>query len=710
MKILITNAVPLNGGDEALLRGLIESLQTRWPQSTITTLCNHLELTRQHLPDLPVAADLEFASNGSLRETSALYRQADIVLSAPGGFLHDFYPLEERLRGFEVALALRKPLILLGQSLGPFWKPSSLRRLPDVLNRVSRICVRDHASKEHLLQAGVNPAKISETADAAFLWRRLAPELFKPKDGPVRIVGLCFRAWPLDDTVAVRDTLAKADQLARFLLQDPARELRFISTCQGIPGYVDDSQLALQLVQRLPPELARRCQLNRARLAPRALIRALGDCDAFIGMRLHGCILSMLGGTPAMGLGYEQKTREIFHQLGLESSQVSFERNAPAWLQCAENFLADAARIRALLPVALDRACAQAQLNLDAIAQCLAPERSGQRPAVQPQSEWKDLVGKYDVPHLRLRQVALLVQQVAPRQVVDLGCATGQLHELCTGIEYVGCDFVAPEKGVSFPFYQCDFNRQLLPADLRELETIVCSGLLEYIEDLPKFLVELRSRLKISGYFIATYFNMNHVSRIWALLRGNSFPVRPDWRGFYSPRDFNRLVEAAGFELVQSVPMKHSLAPAAPVNETVTYPPRLPRLRPWSGLLAHQILLLAKCKSTQTPVLPEIDQLIPPGCTFILVDEAQLPANYFAARQPIPFLEKDGQYWGTPEDDETAIRECERLRKAGAAFIVFAPPAFWWLDYYGDFHLHLQSHYRCLLRNESLVIFDLRPL
>jgi colanic acid/amylovoran biosynthesis protein len=710
MNILISNSVPLNGGDEALLRALVESLKERWPQCTVTALCNNLELTRQHLPDLTLASDLEFASNGSLREVSALYRQADIVLSAPGGFLHDFYPLEERLRGFEVALALRKPLILLGQSLGPFWNPASLRRLPEVLNRVSRICVRDHASKEHLLQAGVNPAKICQTADAAFLWRRLAPELFKPKDGPVRTVGLCFRAWPLDDTVAVQDTLAKAEQLARFLLQDSARELLFLSTCQGIPGYVDDSQIALRIVERLPTELAQRCRVNRARLGPRALIRALGDCDAFIGMRLHACILSLLGGTPAMGLGYEQKTREIFHQLGLESCQVPFEHNAASWLQCAENFLADSARLRARLPEALDQACRQAELNLDAVAQCLAPERRSQRLAPQPQSEWRDLAAKYDVPHLRLRQVALLVQQVAPQQILDLGCATGQLRELCPGIEYVGCDFVAPEKSVGFPFYQCDFNRQLLPADLRELETIVCSGLLEYIGHLPEFLAQLRSRLKPSGYLIATYFNMNHVSRIWALLRGKSFPVRPDWRGFYSPRDFRRRLEAAGFELVRSVPMNHSLESAASVDETVGCPLRLPRLRPWSALLAHQFLFLAKRTATPTPVLPEIDQLLPPGCTFILVDEAQLPANYFAGRQPIPFLEKDGQYWGTPEDDETAIRECERLRKAGAGFIVFAPPAFWWLDYYGDFHLHLQSHYRCLLRNESFVIFDLRPV
>ena len=146
MNILISNAVPLNGGDETLLRALIESLKARWPQSNITALCKDLELARQRLPNLPLASDLEFATCTFLRQTRDLYRQADIVLSAPGGFLHDFYPIEDRLRGFEVAFALGKPLLLLGQSIGPFWKTQSLLRIPQVLNRAASICLRDQTS------------------------------------------------------------------------------------------------------------------------------------------------------------------------------------------------------------------------------------------------------------------------------------------------------------------------------------------------------------------------------------------------------------------------------------------------------------------------------------------------------------------------------------------------------------------------------------
>jgi hypothetical protein len=105
----------------------------------------------------------------------------------------------------------------------------------------------------------------------------------------------------------------------------------------------------------------------------------------------------------------------------------------------------------------------------------------------------------------------------------------------------------------------------------------------------------------------------------------------------------------------------------------------------------------------------EIATLIPPGAMFILVDEVQWKANEVAKdRQALPFLERDGQYWGSPPDDETAIREMERLHQVGANFIVFAEPAFWWLDHYTGLRDYLQTTYDCVLENKRLVAFDLR--
>jgi hypothetical protein len=97
---------------------------------------------------------------------------------------------------------------------------------------------------------------------------------------------------------------------------------------------------------------------------------------------------------------------------------------------------------------------------------------------------------------------------------------------------------------------------------------------------------------------------------------------------------------------------------------------------------------------------------IPQGEFFILVDEATLEPEAFAGWRTVPFLERDGQYWGPPPDDRTAIQELERLRRSGAKFIVFAWPTFWWFDHYTDFYHYITANYACSMENDRLVVFD----
>jgi glycosyltransferase involved in cell wall biosynthesis len=120
----------------------------------------------------------------------------------------------------------------------------------------------------------------------------------------------------------------------------------------------------------------------------------------------------------------------------------------------------------------------------------------------------------------------------------------------------------------------------------------------------------------------------------------------------------------------------------------------------WSRNSWHHKLNLA---------VQDLSAVAPAGDSFILVDEEQWnTGGCVAGRKPIPFMERDGRCWGKPRDDREAIQEIERLRLAGANFMVFAWPAFWWLDHYSGMTRFLRGEFKCVLENERLVVFDMR--
>jgi polysaccharide pyruvyl transferase WcaK-like protein len=81
-------------------------------------------------------------------------------------------------------------------------------------------------------------------------------------------------------------------------------------------------------------------------------------------MRLHACLMAMLGGTAAMGLAYESKTPEAYRRLGLKAYQVPFTAYQTAWCACASRLLDNLDVVRADLPAILERISARAWRSL----------------------------------------------------------------------------------------------------------------------------------------------------------------------------------------------------------------------------------------------------------------------------------------------------------------------------------------------------------
>lgn len=107
--------------------------------------------------------------------------------------------------------------------------------------------------------------------------------------------------------------------------------------------------------------------------------------------------------------------------------------------------------------------------------------------------------------------------------------------------------------------------------------------------------------------------------------------------------------------------------------------------------------------------LEAVGLAISPEEQFILVDDLtwQLPVT--ERYRYVPFLEKNGQYSGSPSNAQQAIRELERLKREGARYIVFAWPSFWWLELFPELERYLRSNFRCAQRTSEAIIYNLLP-
>ena len=108
--------------------------------------------------------------------------------------------------------------------------------------------------------------------------------------------------------------------------------------------------------------------------------------------------------------------------------------------------------------------------------------------------------------------------------------------------------------------------------------------------------------------------------------------------------------------------------------------------------------------------LDDIASLVPAGSRYVLVngDEWGMP-NPVADRHAIPFLEHNGDYWGPPPNEDTAISELERLRREAApTHLVLWQGCFWWLKQYPGLFRHLHEKFEEVRKNDRVIIFDIR--
>lgn len=310
--------------------------------------------------------------------------------------------------------------------------------------------------------------------------------------------------------------------------------------------------------------------------------------------------------------------------------------------------------------------------------------------------------------------VPLVMDLVRPASVIDVGCGIGTWLSVFreTGVEDIfGIDGDWVEKSqLEIP------GDKFLAADLakplrieRHFDLVVS---LEVAEHLPGsraegFIDSLTSLgpVVLFSAAIPHQGGRNHINEQWpeywlSHFQARGYVVIDAFRKRIWQNDNvewwyaqNTLLFVRSSHLEASASLKNELLRADSPQLSLVHPKAYLEVVEWN----HRIHQMAR----------DISSLLTPDDTFILVDEDQFREIMAAGRRVRPFLERDGQYWGAPADDDTAISELERMRTSGIRFLIFAWPAFWWLEHYRGFHNYLRSRFQCALQNDRVVAFNL---
>lgn len=356
-----------NRGDAAILEGELEALKNEFSDPNITVLTDYpdaadlihdVEVHKQALSNFsPTAIKRNLAVSYLILDSAVRsnrlrlpgsnwiidtlnaepYYEADIVISTGGQFITDaYFPNKVGvLAELYLCTQLGVPVAIYGQSLGPFEDIAYEGLIRHVLNEIDLIMTRDEPSVEHLQKLGVTETPIHSLTDAAFTMPLDAEpkplESFfnteinlKEAEGPR--ISVSTRHWGDFDEGSEEEYFKAVAETVTWLIEEYDAHIVFASTCTGLAGYhTDDRVAAIDVMEYIPNEKLNSIHLVTEEQTSQSLVKIYERMDLHIGTRMHSCILSILGGTPAVGIEYQFKTSGLYQKFDLEEYTVNID-------------------------------------------------------------------------------------------------------------------------------------------------------------------------------------------------------------------------------------------------------------------------------------------------------------------------------------------------------------------------------------------------
>ena len=216
------------------------------------------------------------------------------------------FPLEMLAQALPRAADARVPLHVVGIGADPIRSPEGRALFQKAFAEAVSWTVRDDASRESLLDLGVDAARVLVAADLAWLCR--SPVQPEPKGDAI---GVCVvnERWP--GPTPVKRALAAA--LDRFHDETGIRAV-FLSTEARTGDYMDDVAADQVIALMRSPS----GKLAWGRRTPAELMTVVARFPFVVSQRYHFTLMALQAGTPALSFARGHKLAGLLSELGDE--------------------------------------------------------------------------------------------------------------------------------------------------------------------------------------------------------------------------------------------------------------------------------------------------------------------------------------------------------------------------------------------------------
>ena len=259
---------------------------------------------------------------------------AELVGDVRGGdSFSDIYGLK---RFVIAALPILTVLLLKGrivhfpQTYGPFKNRTARLLARLLLRRSSSVTARDPQSRKIAQELVGDRLLVGLSPDVAFALHPVRPELIEAEPaftGPMsdKTIGLNVNGLMLNGGYTGKNQFGLKLDYRKFvssvlieLFNENPVDILLVPHTFAVAGDPESDNEACRMVRDgLPDEVKRRVRIVTGDYDPHELKGIIGQCDFFIGSRMHSCIAALSQGVPCVGVAYSMKFKGVFDSVGV---------------------------------------------------------------------------------------------------------------------------------------------------------------------------------------------------------------------------------------------------------------------------------------------------------------------------------------------------------------------------------------------------------